>query len=88
MQKVEFGGASEVVERLFPLGQATPIVLDPDHSFGEPTVSGGVRTEVIAELVEAGEAPEQLADIYNLPVSDIRAAVDFERRYASAATAA
>jgi uncharacterized protein (DUF433 family) len=89
LKKVEFGGASEIVERLFPLGQGKPIVLDPDRNFGEPTVSGTVRTDVIAELVDAGEEPEQLAEIYELRVSDIRAAVEFERRYsADASTAA
>ena len=87
VQKVQFGGAGEVAERLFPLGRDKPIVLDPDHGFGEPTVSGGVRTDVLAELVEAGEDPEQLADIYELPVQDVREAVEFERRYTSAVAA-
>jgi uncharacterized protein (DUF433 family) len=79
LEKVDFAGG-DIAERLFPMGRNVPVVLDPDHSFGEPTVSGGVRTDVIAELVDAGEEPEQLAEIYSLPVGDIRHAVKYERR--------
>jgi len=88
LDKVEFPDESGVAERLFPLGRDKPIVLDPERSFGEPTLPSGVRTEVLAELVDAGEAPEHLAEIYSLPVADIREAVNFERQYAGAGSAA
>jgi uncharacterized protein (DUF433 family) len=79
LEKVDFAGG-DIAERLFPMGRNVPVVLDPDRSFGEPTVSGGVRTDVLAELVDAGEEPEQLAEIYSLPVGEIRHAVEYERR--------
>ena len=47
-----------IAERLVDLlGRDVPIVLDPARSFGEPTVPGGVRTEVLAERLDAGEDP-------------------------------
>jgi uncharacterized protein (DUF433 family) len=76
---VDFAGG-DIAERLFPMRRNVPVVLDPDRSFGAPTVSGGVRTDVLAELVDAGEEPEQLAEIYSLPVGEIRHAVEYERR--------
>lgn len=79
MEKVDFAGG-DIAERLFPLGRDVPVVLDPERSFGEPTVPGGVRTEVLAELVDAGEEPEHLAEIYSLPVGDVRQAVEYEHR--------
>jgi hypothetical protein len=58
--------AGGVAERLFPLGRGKPIVLDPDRGFGEPTVpSVGVRTEILAELVESGEEPRRVAEVYS-----------------------
>lgn len=79
LNKVDFNGASGVAGRLFPLGKQRPIVLDPERSFGEPTVPYGVRTDVLAELVEAGEDPERVAEIYELPVEHVRQAVSFEQ---------
>jgi uncharacterized protein (DUF433 family) len=79
VEKVDFAGG-DIAERLFPLGRDVPIVLDPARSFGEPTVPGGVRTEVLAELVDAGEDPDRVAEIYALPVSDVHHAVAYEHR--------
>jgi uncharacterized protein (DUF433 family) len=79
LEKADFAGG-DIAERLFPMGRNVPVVLDPDRSFGEPTVSGGVRTDVLAELVDAGEEPEQLAEIYSLPVGESRRAAGYERR--------
>lgn len=79
LDKVEFNDASDIAERLFPLGRGTPIVLDPTRSFGEPTIPGiGVRTEIVAELVAAGEEPARVAEIYSTSVTDVEQVVDFE----------
>jgi uncharacterized protein (DUF433 family) len=89
LDKVEFNGASDVAERLFPLGRAKPIVLDPTRSFGEPTIpTAGVRTEIIAELVGAGEDPGRIAEIYSISVADVEQVVDFEHRYGELSRAA
>jgi uncharacterized protein (DUF433 family) len=82
LDKVEFNDAGDVAERLFPLGRNKPIVLDPTRSFGEPTVPiAGVRTEIIAELVGAGEEPDRVAEIYSISAADVEQVLDFERHH-------
>ncbi len=51
--------------------------IEPDVRFGKPAV-GGVSTEVIWEQSEAGEAVEDLAEIFGLSVSDVRWALSYE----------
>jgi hypothetical protein len=48
----------------------------------------GVRTEILAELVGAGEEPERVAEIYSMPVEHVEQAVAFERRHGDPARAA
>jgi uncharacterized protein (DUF433 family) len=76
VEKVDDGDRD--AQRLYPLGRAVPVVLDPDRGFGEPTLPRGVRTETIAELVGAGEPPDHVAAMYGVAVDEVRAAVDFE----------
>lgn len=68
--------------RLHPDGKSSPVVFDPDYSFGEPTVRG-IRTDALAELVEAGEPMDGVAEEYGLKLSDLKAALSYE--FASAA---
>ncbi|MEQ3540944.1 hypothetical protein WHI96_19220 [Pseudonocardia tropica] len=79
VDKVEFTDEAGIAGRLFPYGKQVPIVLDPERSFGEPTVPDGVRTDILAELVEAGEDPRRVAELYELPVTDVEQAVRFEQ---------
>jgi uncharacterized protein (DUF433 family) len=89
LDKVEFNDASDVAERLLPLGRSKPIVLDPTRSFGEPTIPDvGVRTEIIAELVSAGEEPARVAEIYSISIADVEQVVDFEHRHGDLSRAA
>jgi hypothetical protein len=53
-------------------------LLDPRRGFGEPTVEG-LRTESLAELVLAGDAPEGIAELYGVSVDLIHTAVEDER---------
>jgi uncharacterized protein (DUF433 family) len=70
-----------VAVRWFPLGGDNKrISLDPEVAFGLPTI-GGVRTETIAELVEAGETIESICNVYGslgIMGTDVDAAVAFE----------
>jgi|tagenome__1003787_1003787.scaffolds.fasta_scaffold20912929_2 uncharacterized protein (DUF433 family) len=82
LDKVEFNDAGDAAERLFPLGRNRPIVLDPTRSFGEPTIPDvGVRTEIVAELVSAGEEPARVAEIYSISVAAVEQVIDFERHH-------
>lgn len=70
--------------RLYPFvsgeGERRPIAIDPQIAFGRPVVlRAGVSTGVIADRVDAGESPADLADDYNLSVSEIEEAIVYER---------
>ena len=58
--------------------RSSPVMVDPLRSFGAPTVSG-IRTDVLAELVEAGEPRDDVAMVYELQRGEVDAAVEFER---------
>ncbi len=83
LQRVEFDPTG-VVSRLFPSGLRTPVVIDPEVSFGVPQIKG-VRTESVAESVAAGESRESAALAWGLGLSDVDAAIDWERSLKKAA---
>lgn len=66
-----------VVQALRPVADITRVRIDPLRSFGEPTVRG-VRTEIIAELVRAGDSPDMIAELYELERSAVDDAVRYE----------
>ena len=78
LSKVDFSkDEDQWAERLHLNGKRSPVVFDPDYSYGEPTVQG-IRTDVLAELVEAGEAMEDVAEEYGLKLSVLKAALSYE----------
>lgn len=80
--KIEF--EADVVGRLRPDGRESPVVIDPERSFGNPIVKG-VPTETLAELFRAGEPLELIADGYELAIADVEAALRFELTQLTAA---
>ncbi|MBV9592626.1 MAG: DUF433 domain-containing protein [Actinobacteria bacterium] len=70
-------GDGAELRSLRPVASIEEVHIDPLRSFGEPVVRG-VRTEIIAELVRAGDSPAMIADLYELPVSVVNAAVRYE----------
>jgi uncharacterized protein (DUF433 family) len=83
LETVEFDPAG-AVSRLYPLGLKTRVVIDPEVSFGVPQIKG-VRTELVAESVAAGESKEQAALNWGLGLRDVGAALDWERALAKVA---
>ena len=53
------------------------VLMDPQRSFGQPSVRG-VRTDVLAEDYRAGESLESLADLYDLELTQVDQAIRFE----------
>lgn len=53
------------------------VTIDPLRGFGEPVVRN-VPTEVIAELIRAGDHPEMIAELYDLSTDQVNAAVRYE----------
>jgi uncharacterized protein (DUF433 family) len=68
---------------LHPVRDLTEVVIDPLRGFGEPVVRG-VRTEIIGELVRAGDSPDMIAELYDLPRPQVDAAVRYELLRATA----
>jgi uncharacterized protein (DUF433 family) len=84
-RKVEFDPAGhDAACRLRPAGPASPEVIDPLVRFGRPSVSG-VSTERLWELADAGETIEEIAEGYDLPEVEVRAAVAYEEQFRSLA---
>ncbi len=68
--------------RIRPEGRASPIVIDPEYSFGAPTIKG-IRTEALFDLVRAGEPIDTVADDYSLTPREVSAGVAYEWRVAA-----
>lgn len=79
-KKVEFepGGAGEAI-RLRPAGTTSPVVIDPLVRFGRPTVEG-IATERLWELVDAGDAVDEIAEAYEIEPDLVRSAVAYEEQ--------
>ena len=76
--------SSSIPIRLYPLvpGEKAerPVVIDPNVSFGRPTVVGsGIQTAVLVQRFDAGESLGDLAADYGLPEERIKSAVLFEQ---------
>jgi uncharacterized protein (DUF433 family) len=59
------------------------VILDPTRSFGKPVVKEGVPTRVLARSYRAERSADRVAKWYDVDVSSVRAAVEFERRLAA-----
>lgn len=68
--------------RMYPAGRQSPVVIDPNRSFGDTTIHG-VRTEVLREQVEAGEAIEQVSEDFDLSPAQVKAALAWEWQQAA-----
>jgi uncharacterized protein (DUF433 family) len=82
---IEWTSDSEDAEPrlLRPAAGIKEVVVDPLRGFGEPVVRG-VRTEIIRELVQAGESQDSIAEVYELPRESVEAALRYELLRAAA----
>jgi uncharacterized protein (DUF433 family) len=71
--------------RLRPAQDLRDVVIDPLRGFGEPVVRN-VRTEIIGELFRAGESPDAIAELYELPRRAVDDALRYEMRRATNGT--
>lgn len=78
--------ANGLATRFFPIIKAVPdskndkiIFLDPSIRFGKPVIAGkGVPTDIIAELYNAGDSIDDIADEYDCTPLQIKTAIHFE----------
>lgn len=85
-KSVEWTGAgvSAQPRLLRPAEDLLEVAIDPLRGFGEPVVRN-VRTEALAELFRAGESPDAIAEMYELPRPTVDEALRYEMRRARAA---
>jgi uncharacterized protein (DUF433 family) len=74
------------IRALRPVADIPEVSIDPLRSFGEPVVRG-VRTDIIAELRRAGDTTQMIADLYDLPIDVVDAAIRYELLRVNAAAA-
>jgi uncharacterized protein (DUF433 family) len=83
LAEVEFAGEADQAARLIrPDGRESQVVIDPDYSSGAPTIRG-IRTEALAELIDAGEPIVAVAADFNLDAALLRQALAYEWRRAA-----
>lgn len=79
---IEFS-ESDRPARWWPMGERTPVVIDPARSFGQPIESlGGVPTRTLADAVAAEGSIAKVARLFRLEPQSVRAALRFEQRLA------
>ena len=66
-----------VVARISPSARTPEVLMDPLRTFGQPAVRN-VRTDALAEGYRAGTSREELADLYELSLVQVDAAIRFE----------
>jgi uncharacterized protein (DUF433 family) len=72
--------SEDIVARWRPFGGKESIVIDPQRAFGQPIASAyGVPTVTLAQAVQAEGSISRVSDLYEVPASVIRDAVNFER---------
>jgi uncharacterized protein (DUF433 family) len=78
----DVGDEIAIVTRLHPLGASRQVTIDPVRRFGSPVVRS-TPTDVLAELVRAGEPVEWVAEQYELTLEQILDALEYERQLAA-----
>jgi len=74
--------------RWFLLPQKKSIVADPERSFGQPIVSdSGIPTKRLAQAVEAERSIDKVAKLFEIAVSSVRDALQFEKQISGAIAA-
>lgn len=82
--KLDFSNKTELAERFWPMGRDSSVVVDPRHGFGRPTLDGtNISTQVIYDLIRAGEDDDAICVLYELTEKQVRDARQFEERKAA-----
>lgn len=77
VSKVEFDVDTTGAVRYWPRGRDKLVVIDPLVNYGAPTVDG-IRTDVLVEQIKAGHEIEQVASDWEVEVSVVQRAVEWE----------
>ncbi len=82
---MQFDFDDRIAIRWYPNGRNSRVVVDPQFSFGSPTIVGkGIATWAIQERVEIGETHQEIADDFGLGIDEVEAAIAFHQELALA----
>jgi len=77
LQKLDFDN-NELAERLWPLGKDVEVVTDPDHQFGQPTISGtNISPIAIYRMHQANEPSSFIAATYRITEKQVKDAIKY-----------
>ena len=80
LRQLQFNPSTGLADVWAPLGENRPILIDPQRSFGLPIVTSGVRTDILFGHYDAGDKITEIAGWYDVPETEVEAAIDFEER--------
>lgn len=80
--ELEFEGATAA--RWLPRSAGGLVAIDPRRSFGQPILRReGIPTRTLHDAVLVEGSARRVAELYEIPVNGVHAAVDFERQLAA-----
>ncbi len=82
LERVEFEASDGAALRYWPVGKQSPVAIDPKIAFGAPQIRG-IRTELVAESVDAGESEANVSAAWGLSTDEVSAAIAWEHRKAA-----
>ena len=81
---IDFSAAGAAL-RWFPMKNSKKVVLDPDFSFGKPTLTRSrISTEIINRAVVAEHSKKRVAHQFGITVAEVNAAIEFEKHLLAA----
>jgi len=84
LKQLDYDRLGQTINRWWPLGKNRHVLLDPNICFGRPVVvQNAVPTEALYRAVLANGSEAHVARWYEVSVSSVRAAVQFERHLAA-----
>lgn len=76
-KKIEFDN-NGFPKRFWPEGKDKSVVVDPDHQFGQPIISGtNIVADTIYSLYKGGDSVEKIATIYDLDEKKVNDAIHY-----------
>ncbi len=83
-KKLEFCNNTFLAKRYWLLGKDHSIVVDPNHSFGQPTISGtNITVFAILKLLKAGESKKFVSKVFEIKTNDVEDVLSFSQRIAA-----
>lgn len=83
-KKLEFETETLIAKRYWPLGKSHNIVVDPNHSFGQPTIIGtNITVYAVQRLLIAGESKDFISKAFEISTAAVDDVCTFVQRSAA-----